>query len=241
MPGETRIGGDSGEFPQTRWTRILSSRERPEARHDALCELLALYWKPLYFYARRKGRNIESAKDLIQDFFAHLLERDFLSRLDPSRGRFRGYLRTSLDNFMANLHESQSAKKRGGGARVVALDFQVAESDVPRAEDSAEAAYDREWALEIMERAMGRLRTEFEQGTRRGPFELALSYFRPGTPPSYEEAAHQSGMTVSQFKAFLHRARVRFRALVREEVLHTVPDASDADAEMAELMRALRS
>lgn len=238
---ETRIGGDGREFPATRWTLIASSREAPEKKQAALDELLRIYWKPLYFYVRRKGHSIESAKDIIQGFYTHLLERDFLARLDPGKGRFRAYLRASLDNYLANLHESLSAQKRGGGAKNVALDFDVAESGLPQAPENAEAAFDREWALGVMERALAELRKEFEQGRRGGPFDVVLKFFQLDGAPTYEEAAKLAGMSVPQFKAFLHRTRTRFRQLVRQQVAQTVSTDGDADAEISELIRALKS
>src|SRR5579862_3141306 len=96
MRDETTIGGEAMEFPATRWTLIQSSRENDAARREALDVLLSTYWKPLYFYVRRKGTSVEAAKDAVQGFFAHLLEQDFLSRPDPTKGKFRSYLRTAI-------------------------------------------------------------------------------------------------------------------------------------------------
>jgi DNA-directed RNA polymerase specialized sigma24 family protein len=236
---ETEIGGGARDFPATRWTLILASRETPEARVRALRELLEAYWKPLYFYVRRKGLAVENAKDAVQGFCARLLEQDFLDRLDPAQGRFRGYLKTGIDNHLRNLHESRTARKRGGDSRTVALDFEVAERDLSLAPSEPDAAFDREWAVGVMERALAKLRAEFEAGERKGPFDVALKFFRPGEPPSYAEAAGESGMTQVQFKAFLHRARERFRRLVRDEVTQTLPDAAEVDAELAHLVKAL--
>ena len=238
MVEETAIGGPAREFPRTRWTLIASSRESAEGRRAAMEELLRVYWKPLYTYARRKGLNIEAAKDAIQDFFARLLERDFLAALDPGKGPLRAYLKTSLSNFLVNQHESAVAEKRGGGRVAVALDFDVAERDLERVPDAPDAAFDREWAVGVMERSTERLRREFEGGDRKGPFELVLRFLGFGEAPSYAEAAKGAGMSVVQLKAFLHRARTRFRELVREEVADT---AGDPDAELGELLRALRS
>jgi RNA polymerase sigma factor (sigma-70 family) len=237
---ETSIGGGEREFPNTRWTVIASSRSGADARAKALEELLASYWKPLYFYVRRKGLSIEDSKDAIQGFCVHLLDREFLERLDPEKGRFRSYLRTAMDNFLVNRHEQAAAQKRGGGKKVVSLDFDVDESAHPGASASPEAAFDREWALSVMERALGRLRHEFEGGERKGPFELVRRFFDfSGEPPSYDDAARESGMSVSQLKAFLHRARVRFRELVKDEVRETVSDG-EPDGEVDDLIRALR-
>jgi DNA-directed RNA polymerase specialized sigma24 family protein len=240
MVQETSIGGRERAFPDTRWTIIASSRHGPDARRRALEELLAAYWKPLYFYVRRKGLGVEDSKDAIQGFFAHLLDRDFLERLDPKKGRLRSYLRASIDHFLANRHEASSALKRGGAAKTVSLSFDVDESEAPSSSASPEAAFDREWALAVMERALAHLRAEFESGERGGPFELVRRFFDlTGEPPSYEDAARESGMSVPGLKAFLHRGRVRFRELVRAEVKDTLADA-DPDAEVDELIRALR-
>jgi RNA polymerase sigma-70 factor (ECF subfamily) len=235
---ETGIGGEAREFPATRWTLILSSRAAPEQRRAALADLLTLYWKPLYFCARRKGMSIEASKDAVQGLFATLLQRDFLQRLDPERGRFRGYLRASLDHFLVNEHERQSAEKRGGDARAISLDIDVAERQLGSAAAAADAAYDREWAVGLLERAFARLGKECEE-SRRPALAAALRFFQPGEPPSYAQAAAEAGLGESAFKAFLHRTRARFRTVLRDEVAHTVPDPADIDAEIEHLFRAL--
>ena len=202
--------------------------------------LLATYWTPLYIYLRRRGQDAANAEDAVQGFFLHLLEGDeFLLRLDPARGRFRGYLKAGLDHFLANQYASAQALKRGGGVRVVPLDTAVAERELLAAPDDPTAAYDREWALRVMERALGRLRAEYAEGRRQGHAETMLRFFSLTEAPSYAEAAAECGQTVPQLKASLHRARVRFRTLLREEIAETVGEEADLDQEMAELLRAL--
>jgi len=226
-------------FPTTRWSLILGSRQGAEARREALEALFAAYWKPLYFYLRRKGLRVEAAEDAVQGLFAQLLERDFLERLDPARGRFRSYLKTAADHYLVNLHEKDAALKRGGDLRFVSLDVVLAERDLPGAPERPDDAYDREWALEVMERALARLRRDFEDGTRRGRVDVVLRFFSLESAPPYAEAAAASGMSVSQFKAALHRARRRFREILREEVASTVDDPTQAEAELQELRRLL--
>jgi DNA-directed RNA polymerase specialized sigma24 family protein len=91
-------------FPTTRWTLILASQDSGEAEKAALEQLCATYWKPVYFFLRRKGLSPAAAEDAAQGFFLHLLQRDFLPRLDPARGRFRSYLLRSLEHYLVNLH-----------------------------------------------------------------------------------------------------------------------------------------
>jgi len=234
------MGGEAREFPPTRWTLVFSTRGTPESGRAAFDELLKLYWKPLYFYARRKGLEVEAAKDAVQGLFARLLEGDFSRNLDPEKGRFRGYLRASMDHHLANLHESRSALKRGGGAAILSLDCAGAERELAAEPPSgAEPAYDREWAVGVMERSLTLLKAEFEGGARRGPFDLFLRFFSADAAPSYEEAARGAGMTLSQLKSFLHRTRARFRGLVRSEVSRTLADPGDAESEIDTLARAL--
>jgi DNA-directed RNA polymerase specialized sigma24 family protein len=228
-------------FPTTRWTLILASRSDGGAEKAALEQLCAIYWKPVYYFLRRKGLAPEAAEDAVQGFFLHLLQRDFLSRLDPARGRLRSYLLRALEHYLVNLHEHDRAQKRGGAYRFVPLDVLLAERELPASPEPALQAYEREWALGLMERALVRLRREFDEGRRQARGEAVLGFFGLDAAPSYAEAAARCGLTVPQFKATLHRARVRFREILRDEVAATVEDDAEADREISDLMRALSS
>jgi RNA polymerase sigma-70 factor (ECF subfamily) len=229
----------SGRFPATRWTLIATARGDSAARRAALEELLAQYWTPLYCFARRKGLDVEAAQDAVQSFLARLLERDAIARADPARGRFRAYLRTAMAHHLANEHARAAAQKRGGAAVVMPLELDVAERRLDGAPLLPEQAFEREWARAVMERALARLRDEFAAGKRRGPFELVAAFFGGGEPPSYADAAAAHAMTAPQLKAFLHRARLRYRELLRDEVAPTVEDASAVDDEIRALLQAL--
>ena len=82
MPSETSIGGNNVRFQPTAWTVI---RSAVDGSRDALDQLIAVYWKPAYFFIRRRGHDVESAKDLTQGFFGSLLERDFFARVDADK------------------------------------------------------------------------------------------------------------------------------------------------------------
>ncbi len=241
MVQETGIGSGGREFPATRWTLLLAAGAAADdaSRRLALEDLAERYWRPLYFHARRKGLPIEGAKDAVQAFFAHLAGGDFLARLDPARGRLRSYLRGALDNFLINLHEKEAAAKRGGGRKILPLEVEAAERDGAAWRDRPDAAFDREWALGLLERAAAALRAEFEEGRRKGDLEVVLSFVGFGEPPPHAEAAARCGMSGVQFKAFLHRCRKRYRELVRLEIGRTVERDEEVDAELAELLRVL--
>ena len=98
----------------TQWSQVLAARDGSdtEARR-ALEGLCQTYWSPLYAYARSLGHDADDAQDLTQGFFAHLLEKEILQRVEPSKGRFRSFLLASLKNFIAHQHRKESTLKRG--------------------------------------------------------------------------------------------------------------------------------
>ena len=123
-----------GRFATTRWTMVNAAGATSDVHsRRALTELCQIYWPPLYSYLRRRGHDREEAEDLTQGFFLRLLERNDIRAADPLRGRFRGFLLTSLKRYVINEHERAGAAKRGGRLPI-ALDF-----------DTAERTYEAAW------------------------------------------------------------------------------------------------
>jgi RNA polymerase sigma-70 factor (ECF subfamily) len=233
----------SAAFPVTRWTLVAEARGDPAARRVALDALLAGYWTPLYVYARRKGLSAEDAQEAVQDLFADLLERQFPGTLQQVRGRLRGWLKPCLDHHLVDRHAARTAQKRGGAVRHVPLDTEVGERAYAAgaaAVEGPEDAYTRLWAAQLMERALVRLGDEHRAEARAGSFDVLLRFFGGVPAPAYRDVAAETGMSIPQLKAFLHRARLRYRTLVLDEVRQTVADPDDAEREMAELVGLLR-
>lgn len=227
-------------FPTTHWSIILSAANAEEDRRRALEELARDYWTPLYVYVRRKGRDADEAEDLVQGFYAQLLSRDFLARLDPDRGRFRAYLRMAMDNFLHGEHTRASAIKRGGGERPLSLDVESIEAQLPHHPEGPEAAFDRAWALAVVARAQRSLAEELAN-RNQAAFAVAYRFLVPGPTPSYQDAADQAGMSLAGFRSYLHRARQRLRELIRREVTPTVCSRREVGSEVADLMDALQA
>jgi len=223
------------QFPTTHWTGIVQAQGSEQERKGAFQDLLAAYWQPLYFYVRRRGTDVEAAQEKIQAFYLHLLEKDFVSKLNPEVGRLRNYLKTSLNNFLVDEHQKSQRQKRGGDVATVTMDFEVAENALGSVPEDPEKAYNRQWAMKVMGRCLERLREEYDTGERSGPFTVLEQLFQFGELPPYAEIAKEYEMSVSQVKVFVHRARARFRNMVLEEVAHTVSDSEEVDAEVNEL------
>ena len=148
----------------TQWSQVLAARDGSDTEARAALESLCeTYWEPLYAFVRHQGSSPDEANDLTQAYFAELLEKEFLSAVDPAKGRFRSFLLTSLKNFLSHERDRESALKRGGGTSTVSLDSEEAENRFhieSAEEDAPDVLYERRWAMTLMERAMGRLETE---------------------------------------------------------------------------------
>jgi DNA-directed RNA polymerase specialized sigma24 family protein len=115
---------DPARFGATRWTVVLEAAQScAVGGPEALAWLCARYWRPLYAFARGRGQYPEDAQDLVQGFFAHLIEHRTLRSGGRAKGRFRSFLLASFQNFMANERRRAYAEKRGGRAEVLRLDW----------------------------------------------------------------------------------------------------------------------
>jgi len=228
-------------FPATRWTLVLESRNSPSARRGALEELLSVYWKPLYVYARRCGCSDSDAQDAVQGLCARLIEREFLAQLDPERGRLRSYLRTAMRNYLANEHERSQAVKRGGGSVTLVFDDEIDESILDNGCRTPDAAYDRAWALTVVQRALDRLEREHRTSRQRTPFEVVACFFDPDRePPKYEDVAARLAISPGMLRVAIHRARARFKVLIEEEAADTMSADGGVTDEVGALLESLR-
>jgi DNA-directed RNA polymerase specialized sigma24 family protein len=231
------LGAPPGLFPETRWTLVLAAQHDPEKRRPALEQLVRPRWKALYVVARKHGLAPDDAEDAVQGFVTHLLEGDVLERLDPGKGRLRSYLRTAFRHYLTNQRQERRAQKRGSGERHA--DLADVEAWLASPDASPDALFDRAWALTLFADALRELESEYTSGARRGPFVVVRDLFQFGAAPPYGELAALHQMSVPQLKAFVHRARVRFRELLRKRVAETLTDGADADEELAALLQAM--
>ncbi len=237
-------------FATTRWSVVLSSAEKGDVNSPAqaaLGELCRTYWRPIVAFISHRGYQAADAQDLAQDFFVRILEGDFLDHADPLKGRFRAFLCTSLQNFLRDQHTRAQAKKRGGDRLFVSLDASPAGlpshlSFSAAALESwpAEKIFDLRWAATVVERALHRLREEFERRGRGAVFS-AIEEFLASELDGAHLANVANMLTVSEgsAKTILHRARARFRTILRAEIAETVADTADLDAEVRYLCAVL--
>ena len=158
---EQPVFGRTATFATTHWSVVLAAGQGESTRAAAALEqLCCTYWYPLFAFVRRYGYNQEDAQDVVQEFFARLLAKDYLARANPHKGRFRSFLLTALKNLLCDEHDKASRLKHGGGQAILSLDAQVAEDRYrlePADAHTPEQLYERSWAAALLERAAGRL------------------------------------------------------------------------------------
>jgi RNA polymerase sigma-70 factor (ECF subfamily) len=237
----TNASGDV--FATTHWTVVLAAGKRATPQSDlALEELCRSYWFPLYAYVRRRGHTKEDAEDLTQAFFAKLLKKNFLAGLDSEKGKFRAFLLAALKHFLANEWDKSQAQKRGGGATVLSLDWQSADTKFQVAdanEPSPDKVFDREWALALLAKVIERLQKECEAERKAKLFEQLKIFLTAGKGElSHAEAAQKLGMDETAVRVAVHRLRKRYRQLLRDEIAQTLADPGTVDEELRALFGA---
>ena len=211
----------------------------------ALEQLCSTYWFPLYAFVRRRGLESHQAADLTQGFFADLLGRQDLRAIDPQKGRFRSFLLSAIKNFVANQIDHQTAQKRGGDVKTLAMDFEQADQRLqlePYHERTPESVFLRQWALTLIDQARDAVRREYTQSNKEQLFEL-LQVFLSGDPAdlSYREAGQKLDKTEGAIKVAVHRLRRQFHKQIRAEISRTVETETEIDSEIQDLFDALRS
>ncbi len=233
---------DTSSFRTTRWSVVLEATAPAQESRAALESLCRTYWYPLYAFVRRQGRSHEEAQDLVQGFFARMLEkRDW--RVAPERGRFRAFLLVSMRNYLANDWHAENARKRGGHAQLLSIDADAGSRYAAEAVDEAtpEKEFDRSFALQLLDDALHELGEEQRRAHKGEQFER-LQHCLTGSSEEvpYAELAAALAMSEGAVRVAVHRLRKRYGELVRRAVGDLVTGPSEVEAEVQALLDALR-
>ncbi len=237
MTVDTFIGGPGFRFPQTRLSAITHLGSADGAlRASAWEKVMAAYWKPAYKHVRLRWKaSNEDAKDLTQSFFTCALDKSFFAGFDPAKATFRTYLRTCLDRFVANENQAARRLKRGGGVRLVSLDFDGAERELALSTPAAEDCFHAEWVRHLFELAVEELRQRCESQGKRMQFELFSRYDLAEERATYDELAREFGVTPAAVTNYLAAMRRDLRRIV----LRTLRELTSSESEFRSEARAL--
>jgi len=237
-------GKAPGWFATTLWSQVVAASDPEKTQGwDALQMLCERYWYPLYAFARQKGNDRETARDLVQGFCERLLSREYLAQADPMRGRFRSFLLGTFKHYMQNQWAKQRALKRGGEAMLVSLDALQGEEKLAvetwQAADP-EHAYERRWALSLLEEVMSTLRMQWESEGRLDEFQrLKPHMLKDAGQERYLDLANDLGLSEAAVKMRVKRLRESYRDLLHRKVADTMDDSSKVQEELAYLQQCL--
>jgi RNA polymerase sigma-70 factor (ECF subfamily) len=242
-PSSGKVSGE--EFRTTRWTQVSRAKaDSPEGRR-ALAELCHAYYEPVVAFLRCELRDADAARELTHEFFAEVLGGGAIVHAEQERGRFRSYLLGAVKHFLSHHREAARRLKRGGGVKNISLDDPDA-GDAGSVADasvlSPDAAFDRQWALTVLARALEALRREWALEGRAEFFEEVKPWLTGDAARGDQTALAASfGMNANALKVAVHRLKRRFRELLKREVAGTLDAAGMVEAEMRSLFAALGS
>lgn len=223
MTSDSNFATPADRFPQTGWSAIRAAAGADHReRERALATLIAAYWKPVYKHIRLKwNKSKDDASDLTQSFFVAAMERNFFRSFSPERARFRTFLRTCLDRFIANEEKAARRIKRGGAAQFLSLDFAIAEEEIALSSASSETPderFEKEWARTLFALALDSLRAHLESRGNEIHFQLFERYYLDDEETSYAMLGSRFGLSPAQVTNYLASSRREFRRLLLDHL-----------------------
>jgi RNA polymerase sigma factor (sigma-70 family) len=237
---DTGIGGSKSRFPTTRYSAIVALRStEPLERNRAFESIIDSYWKPVYKYIRIKwNKSNEDGKDLTQHFFSTAIEKDYFQRYNPAKARFRTFLRTCLDGFLANEEKASRRLKRGGEQKMLSLDYESAEGELKQVEipatESMEEYFEKEWIRSFFASALDALRLECEAKKKNLHFQLFEEYYLDET--SYDQLATRFHLSVTNVTNYLAFSRREFRRIILEKLRENTSTEEEFRSEARSLL-----
>ncbi len=234
------------QFMTTHWSLIDLAGPQGEDQqraHAALEVLCRSYWYPLYAFVRSRGYPVDDAQDLTQAFFTHIIETQGLAGADRQRGRFRSYLLGAMKHFLVNEWHKGQTQKRGGQVRFVDVDtgeWEARYAEANQVSSNPEYLFDREWALEVIAKALGSLRQEMTDAGKEQQFEVFKGCLTGDESLTRQQMAAQLDLTEGAVKVAIHRLRSQYRNQLRTIIAETVSNEADLEDELRHLIAVLR-
>ena len=246
MVGPLRKSEPTGAqvFATTHWSVVLTAGQSgSEPAQTALETLCRAYWYPIYYYIRRKGVGADDAQDLTQGFFAQIIAKEHLRRADREKGKFRTFLLSILDYFLAREWNRAHRQKRGGRIAFVSLDEQDPEERYklePANNETPEKNFLRQWALMTLRQTMNTLEAEC-QASGKAPLLQEARGILSGEQDTgrYAEIAKSLGVSEGAARVAVHRLRQRYGQLLREQIAQTVSGPEEIEEELRYLLKVL--
>lgn len=224
-------------FHTTRWTRVCAAKADSDDGRQALAELCDAYYEPVLAFLRCDLRDADAAREMSHAFFAEMLAGHTISTADRERGRFRSYLLGAVKHFISRQREAARRQKRGSGAEAASLDDAAALTVADALSTAPDHAFDRQWALTVLGRALSAIQRECEAEGKAAAFEKLQPWLTgEAAHGDQNELAAELGLNLNSLKSQIHRLKQRYRELVTAEIAATLDEGGSVADEMAALL-----
>jgi hypothetical protein len=228
-------------FPSTHWSEVVAAAaESTSASQPGLSRVLHQYLPVLRSYliwVRRLRPDV--ADDLLQGFVVDkILEGHLLTKADQTRGRFRSFLLSALNNYLSNDHRYQAALSRGGGVAMLSVDLHL---DISAQASDTISALDATWARALVHQVIADMKAECLRASRLDIWRVFQGRvvepaFEGKEPAVYETLVRECGFTTpAQACNALVTGKRMFSRLFRAMVSQYVGGDGEIDREISEL------
>lgn len=211
----------------TQWPLVTQAHlGPPEQRGSARQQLLQRYDRAVRAYLVKVLRNPDAADEVFQEFALRVVRGD-LQRADPSRGRFRNFVKTTIYHLIVDYQRREKARPRlrqDSDPEPVWEPPELAQMDQDLLQSWREEFLVHGWQLlEQAEKAAGPphhtvLRVKCEHAELKSPELAAELGKRLGKP-----------VTAGNYRKMLDRARHRLAQLLVEQVVAARQPRTRAD------------
>ncbi len=173
------------------------------------------------------------------------MEKNSFASADSEKGKFRSFLLTLLKRYMIHEARKENAQKRGGGKKILSLDFESGEKNYsfqPVDDEDPDAIFNRRWAIALLDSVLNMVADEYSEKGKSAVFEELKVFISANTEkPDYPAIASRLGISDGAVRVAIHRIRQKYRNFLRLAVADTVQDEDQISGEIADLMKALAS
>ena len=229
-------GSGPSRLHTTAWSVVNGAQGDGRSAQQCLERLIHTYWKPAYYYARRRGMDHHAAADCVQEFFARMLAGEWLQNVDKERGHFRGWLLTALRRWVSR------SRTATGMDRLTLVNDEVMQAYEKENNDTdPDELFNRAWAKSCLDEAMRLMQEEQHRGACTRQVQIFLAFLQmvenTNAQPAYDELAERFQVPVTTITNDLHRARTLFKSYLLRAVRETVGEDKDPEEELFELRK----
>ena len=175
-------------------------------------------------------------------FALHIVEHEALETLDPTRGRFRDWLKAAFKNFLLGEIRYHDAQKRGGAYLKLSIEELDHEEQwmLTATGRTPDEAYDCRFARQLLSRTLDCVKAEYSAQQRSDWYEH-LKGTLTGRKPEYEQLSRQLGVAEGTLRKRADALRTRYERHLNEEIRSVIADTVDPDEERRALQAVLAS